>query len=62
MGKDAHAVLEPVKQLGQISKPGAQDKDLRPAYDEFCARQALSLEDYPLFRALKEKYRASRCG
>jgi 4-alpha-glucanotransferase len=31
-------------------------KDLRPAYDEFCARQAHWLEDYALFRALKEKY------
>jgi 4-alpha-glucanotransferase len=30
---------------------------LRPAYDEFCARQAHWLEDYALFRALKEKYR-----
>ncbi len=39
-----------------------RDKDLRPAYDEFCARQAHWLEDYALFRALKEKYRASRCG
>ncbi|HEY6385474.1 MAG TPA: 4-alpha-glucanotransferase, partial [Candidatus Acidoferrum sp.] len=34
-----------------------RDKDLRPAYDEFCARQAHWLEDYALFRALKEKYR-----
>jgi 4-alpha-glucanotransferase len=33
-----------------------RDKDLRPAYDEFCARQAHWLEDYALFRALKEKY------
>jgi 4-alpha-glucanotransferase len=32
-------------------------KDLRPAYDEFCAKQAHWLEDYALFRALKEKYR-----
>jgi 4-alpha-glucanotransferase len=32
------------------------DKDLAPAYDEFCARQAHWLEDYALFRALKEKY------
>src|SRR5580658_5303523 len=34
-----------------------RDQDLRPAYDEFCARQAHWLEDYALFRALKEKYR-----
>src|SRR5271170_7288200 len=31
--------------------------DLAPAYYEFCARQAHWLEDYALFRALKEKYR-----
>jgi 4-alpha-glucanotransferase len=29
--------------------------DLRPAYDEFCDRQAHWLEDYALFRALKAK-------
>src|SRR4029077_20528576 len=34
-----------------------KDRDLAPAYDEFCARQAHWLEDYALFRALKEKYR-----
>jgi len=33
------------------------DSNLAPAYDEFCARQAHWLEDYALFRALKEKYR-----
>jgi 4-alpha-glucanotransferase len=33
------------------------DKDLRLAYDGFCAAQAHWLEDYALFRALKEKYR-----
>jgi 4-alpha-glucanotransferase len=32
-------------------------KDLAPAYDEFCAQQFHWLEDYALFRALKEKYR-----
>jgi len=32
------------------------DRDVAPAYDEFCARQAHWLEDYALFRALKEKY------
>jgi len=31
-------------------------KDLRPAYDEFCAQQTHWLEDYSLFRALKAKY------
>jgi len=30
-------------------------KDLRPAYDQYCAQQAW-LEDYALFRALKAKY------
>jgi 4-alpha-glucanotransferase len=33
-----------------------QRKDLRPAYEQFCARQANWLEDYALFRALKRKY------
>ena len=33
-----------------------KDKELRSAYDEFCARQANWLEDYALFRALKAKY------
>jgi 4-alpha-glucanotransferase len=32
------------------------DRDLAPAYGEFCAGQAHWLEDYALFRALKEKY------
>jgi 4-alpha-glucanotransferase len=31
-------------------------KDLRPAYDEFCAQQEHWLEDYALFRALKTKF------
>ena len=31
-------------------------KDLRPAYEEFCAAQAHWLEDYALFRSLKEKF------
>jgi 4-alpha-glucanotransferase len=31
-------------------------KDLRPAYDAFCATQANWLEDYALFRALKAKH------
>jgi 4-alpha-glucanotransferase len=34
----------------------AIDQDLAPAYSEFCARQAHWLEDYAIFRALKEKY------
>jgi 4-alpha-glucanotransferase len=33
-----------------------QRKDLRPAYDDFCAQQASWLEDYALFQALKMKY------
>jgi 4-alpha-glucanotransferase len=32
-------------------------KDLQPAYDEFCAKEAHWLEDYALFRALKAKCR-----
>ncbi|MGP0018674.1 MAG: 4-alpha-glucanotransferase [Candidatus Sulfotelmatobacter sp.] len=35
---------------------GRKDNQLWSAYDEFCARQAHWLEDYALFRALKEKY------
>ena len=31
-------------------------RDLRPAYERFCHRQAHWLENYALFRALKEKY------
>jgi 4-alpha-glucanotransferase len=34
-------------------------RDLAPASDEFCARQAHWLEDYALFRALKAKYRGA---
>src|ERR1700733_4096635 len=33
------------------------DRDLAPVYEEFCATQSHWLEDYALFRALKEKYR-----
>jgi 4-alpha-glucanotransferase len=36
-----------------------EDNNLRPAYDEFCARQAHWLDDYALFRALKAKYRGA---
>ena len=32
-------------------------KDLRPAYEAFCAEQEHWLEDYALFRALRAKYR-----
>ena len=31
-------------------------KDLRPAYDEYCAKEAHWLEDYALFWALKARY------
>src|SRR6266699_5287230 len=31
-------------------------KDLRPAYNEFCASRESWLEDYALFRALKSKF------
>jgi len=34
-------------------------KDLRPAYDAFCAKNASWLEDYALFRALKIKYQGA---
>jgi 4-alpha-glucanotransferase len=34
-------------------------KDLQPAYDEFCAKQAHWLEDYALFRALKAKFKGA---
>jgi 4-alpha-glucanotransferase len=34
-------------------------KDLRPAYQEFCATQERWLEDYSLFRALKNKFDGS---
>ena len=33
--------------------------DLRPAYEEFCAKQDTWLEDYALFRALKNKFDGS---
>jgi len=34
-------------------------KDLRPAFDDYCAKQAHWLDDYALFRALKAKYRGA---
>ncbi len=34
-------------------------KDLRPAYEEFCGTQETWLEDYALFRALKNKFGGS---
>ena len=36
-----------------------QRSDLRPAYNEFCATQETWLEDYALFRALKNKFGGS---
>ncbi len=44
---------------GQRSDTDRRDGDLAPAYDEFCALQAHWLEDYALFRALKEKYQGA---
>jgi 4-alpha-glucanotransferase len=44
---------------GHRSATDLSETDLAPAYDEFCARQAHWLEDYALFRALKEKYRGA---
>jgi 4-alpha-glucanotransferase len=35
---------------------GGERKDLYPAYQEFCAAQESWLEDYALFRALKNKF------
>jgi 4-alpha-glucanotransferase len=40
-------------------KAGKHSQDLRPAYDEFCSRQANWLEDYALFRTLKAKYQGA---
>lgn len=37
----------------------ARNKALQPAYAEFCAAQAHWLEDYALFRTLKEKFRGA---
>jgi 4-alpha-glucanotransferase len=34
-------------------------KDLQPAYDEYCAKEAHWLDDYALFRALKAKYQGA---
>ena len=42
--------------MGNLQSRGAHDRVLAPAYDEFCAAQAHWLEDYALFRALKDKY------
>ncbi|MGB8583476.1 MAG: 4-alpha-glucanotransferase, partial [Candidatus Sulfotelmatobacter sp.] len=44
---------------GQHSDTDLRDSDLAAAYDEFCASQAHWLEDYALFRALKEKYQGA---
>ena len=40
-------------------KAGRSGRNLATAYDEFCVTQAHWLEDYALFRALKEKYRGA---
>ncbi len=37
----------------------AGNRELLPAYDEFCARHASWLEDYALFAALKAKYQGA---
>ena len=37
----------------------SERRDLRPAYEEFCATQGSWLEDYALFRALKNKFNGS---
>ena len=36
-------------------------KDLRPEYEQFCNDQAHWLEDYALFRALKDEYNGASC-
>jgi len=38
---------------------GGERRDLRPAYQEFCGAQETWLEDYALFRALKNKFGGS---
>jgi 4-alpha-glucanotransferase len=43
-------------QIAWTNFKGGERNDLRPAYEEFCARQEHWLEDYALFRALKAKY------
>jgi 4-alpha-glucanotransferase len=37
-------------------------KDLQPAYEQFCHEQAHWLDDYALFRALKQKYQGAAYG
>jgi 4-alpha-glucanotransferase len=39
-----------------VNFKAGERKDLRPAYEEYCATQANWLEDYALFRALKAKH------
>jgi 4-alpha-glucanotransferase len=47
--------LRLLNQIWGYVKAGLR-KDLRSAYEQFCHMQAHWLEDYALFRALKEKY------
>jgi 4-alpha-glucanotransferase len=44
-----------LRQVWGSFKAGVR-RDLRPAYERFCHQQAHRLEDYALFRALKEKF------
>jgi 4-alpha-glucanotransferase len=43
----------------KAGKRSGGGQDLAPDYDEFCTTQAHWLEDYALFRALKEKFRGT---
>lgn len=43
-------------QIAWSNFQGGARNDLRPAFEEFCARQEHWLEDYALFRALKAKF------
>src|SRR5580704_12086816 len=55
------AFKEGLLETGWVNFKSAQSKfkNLKFDYEQFCARQAHWLEDYALFRALKEKYRGA---
>lgn len=59
---DYAAVIEfKERMLGQVwenFRAGAR-KDLTPVYEQFCTDQSHWLEDYVLFRALKQKYKGA---
>jgi 4-alpha-glucanotransferase len=47
---------QPLLEKAWTNFRAGERKDLRPAYDEFCAKHTSWLEDYGLFHALKAKY------